>query len=339
MSSEGARPELFHAAQAFLVDYLNYKGAEQLIITGDTAGDADVISALSAAAVAAGGRPLVMLLTQLPYQGKLADPYLSPALGAAVKASDVWVDVTFPYIAGSDMHAQCMAENHVRYMLASDLSADAMHRLFGRHPLDSYFPLQDALDKKLAAAVGAPVHITTPLGTDVRFQLGKPHSTRPRRAQTPGMYTIPGSCTLNPEIESVQGQIVVETVFHEYYTPLREPIVLDVEGRIRTLSGGGAERDVLDRALRRAGGDGDYGYIIHFTHGLHPGARFTGRCFVDDMRVPGCDAVGMGLPWWVAGGGENHPDAVMGQQSIWLDGELLVDRGQVVKNALTSSGS
>ena len=66
MSRDGVRPELFHAAQAFLVDYLGYKGAEQLIITGDTAGDADVISALSSAAVAAGGRPLVMLLMRGP---------------------------------------------------------------------------------------------------------------------------------------------------------------------------------------------------------------------------------------------------------------------------------
>jgi len=53
--------------------------------------------------------------------------------------------------------------------------------------------------------------------------------------------------------------------------------------------------------------------------------------------VPGCDAVGMGLPWWVPGGGENHPDAVMGQQSIWLDGELLVDCGRVVEDALRTS--
>jgi 2,5-dihydroxypyridine 5,6-dioxygenase len=333
MAIDGVRPELFHAAQVFLVDYLNYKASEQLVITGDTAGDQEVIRALQAAALAAGGRPLVILLTQLPYQGKLADPYLPPALGAAVKASDVWVDVTFPYIAGSDMHAQCMAENRVRYMLASDLTADALHRLFGRHALDAYFPLQDALDKKLAAAVGAEVRITTPLGTDVRFRLAKPHSTRLRRAEKPGMYTIPGSCSLNPEIESVQGRIVVETVFHEYYTPLKEPIVLDVDGRIRNVSGGGSERDVLDRALLRAGG-GKYGYIIHFTQGVHPGARFTGRCFVDDMRVPGCDAVGMGLPWWVPGGGENHPDAVMGQQSIWVDGKLLVDRGRVVEATL-----
>lgn len=328
MANDRLRPELFSAAQAFLVDYLNYKGSEQLVITGDTAGDQAVIEALNAAAIAAGGRPLVIIIPQLPYQGKLADPYLQPALGAAVNMADLWVDVTFPYIAGSDLHAACMKQNRTRYMLASDMNADALLRLFGSS-MDEYFPLQDALDRKLAAAVGKTVRITSALGTDVSFTLGKPHSTRPRRAEKPGMYTIPGSCSLNPELESVKGRIVVETVFHEYYTPLKEPITIEVDGRIQRVSGGGAERAILERALIRAGG-GQYGYIIHFTQGLHPHARFTGRCFVDDMRVSGCDAVGMGLPWWVPGGGENHPDAVMTMQSVWLDGALIVDQGNIV---------
>jgi len=329
MASETLRPELFRAAQAFLIDYLNYKGSEQLVITGDTAGDKAVIEALSAAAIAAGGRPLTIIIPQLPYQGKLADPYLQPALGAAVNNADVWVDVTFPYIAGSDLHAACMKQDRTRYMLASDMNADALLRLFGTCSMDDYFPLQDALDRKLAAGVGKTVRITSALGTDVSFTLGKPHSTRTRHAEKPGMYTIPGSCSLTPELESVKGRIVVETVFHEYYTPLKEPITIEVDGRIQRISGGGAERAILDRALIRAGG-GQYGYIIHFTQGLHPQARFTGRCFVDDMRMLGSDAVGMGLPWWVPGGGENHPDAVMTMQSVWLDGQQIVDQGRIV---------
>jgi hypothetical protein len=133
-------------------------------------------------------------------------------------------------------------------------------------------------------------------------------------------------------MESVRGRIVVETVFHEYYTRLKAPIAIEVNGRIHGLSGGGSDRAVLERALIRAGG-GQYGYVIHFTHGLHPAARFTGGCFVEDMRVVGCDAVGLGLPWWVPGGGENHPDAVMSMQSIWLDGVPVVENGRILEAA------
>ena len=123
-------------------------------------------------------------------------------------------------------------------------------------------------------------------------------------------------------------RIVLECVFHEFYTRLAEPIALEVDGRIRTVAGGGAERAILERALRRAGG-GEYGYVIHFTHGLHPAARFTGRCFVEDMRVPGSDAVGLGLPWWQPGGGENHPDGVLSMQSLWVAGSRIVADGAI----------
>jgi leucyl aminopeptidase (aminopeptidase T) len=205
-------------------------------------------------------------------------------------------------------------------------------RLFGRVDLDRYFDVQAGFDALVADALGQEVRITTPRGTDVRFTMAKPGIAKPRRAQQPGLYLIPGAVTMTPEIESVRGRIVLESVFHEFYTRLDEPISLEVDGRIRGVTGGGAERATLERALRRAGG-GEYGYVIHFTHGLHPAARFTGRCFVEDMRAVGSDAVGLGLPWWQPGGGENHPDGVVSMQSVWLGGIQIVADGAIVAPA------
>jgi len=51
------------------------------------------------------------------------------------------------------------------------------------------------------------------------------------------------------------------------------------------------------RALRRAGGTNGDGNFIHFTFGFPPAAAWTGRQFIEDIRVPGRNAVGMGLPW------------------------------------------
>ncbi|MBT3533979.1 MAG: hypothetical protein HN478_08870, partial [Rhodospirillaceae bacterium] len=101
------------------------------------------------------------------------------------------------------------------------------------------------------------------------------------------------------------------------------------DGKIQAIRGGGNERAVADRALRRAAG-GEYGYIIHFTHGIHPAARATGRSFIEEMRTMGNDAIGMGLPWWQPGGGENHPDAVLYMQTIELDGRRIVEDGAIV---------
>ena len=63
---------------------------------------------------------------------------------------------------------------------------------------------------------------------------------------------------------------------------------------------------------------------------MNPAARTTGRSFIEDSRVMGNNAVGMGLPWWMPGGGENHPDGVVTTHSIWIDGKQIVDKGDVV---------
>jgi 2,5-dihydroxypyridine 5,6-dioxygenase len=85
----------------------------------------------------------------------------------------------------------------------------------------------------------------------------------------------------------------------------------------------------LERALGRASGGRGLGSLIHFTVAFHPAARITGRHFIEDIRAFGTNAIGMGLPWWEEGGGENHPDGVVMEQSVWIDGEQLIDAGRI----------
>jgi hypothetical protein len=106
-------------------------------------------------------------------------------------------------------------------------------------------------------------------------------------------------------------------------------MVLEVEGTIKTMRGGGPELTVMDRALRRAGG-GKYGHVIHFSYGFHPAARFGAGSFIEGIRAIGCNAVGFGVPWWEPGGGENHPDAVMTAQSLWIEDVEVVRDGVVI---------
>ncbi|HKU95797.1 MAG TPA: hypothetical protein VJR58_10995 [Vineibacter sp.] len=322
-------PELSQAAEVAIRDYMAVRAGETVLITADTAGDPDVAQALFATAERAGARAALLISPQLPFQGRLADPYVTPTLAGAVLGCDVWIDLTFPYLAGSHVYDEALKTNRVRYMLGGDITADGLIRLFGRVDLDRYYAVHRAFDDLMNAATGRPVRITNGLGTDVTFRLGQRAFEKPRRAEKPGLYIVPGSCTMFPEVESVQGTICVGSIFHEYYTPLAEPMTFEVDGKIRAVRGGGNERRVADRALRRAGG-GAYGYVIHFTHGIHPAARVTGQSFIEDMRAVGNNAIGLGLPFWVPGGGENHPDAVLTMQSIAVDGERIVEDGAIV---------
>jgi len=322
-------PELAGAADALVRDYMAVRADETVLITADTRTDMAGIEAVLNSAEMADARPAVMVIPQLPFQGGLADPYINPALAAAAGSCDVWLDFTFPYLAGSHVQDEALKQGKLRYLLGGDMNSDGLTRLFGKVDLDRYYAVHKAFDDIVVGATGMTVRITNPLGTDVTFTLAKPGFAKPRRADKPGMYLVPGSCTMFPEIESVRGIIHVAAAFHEYFTPLGTPLTLKVDGKIREISGGGADRRVMNRALKRAAG-GDYGYIIHFTHGIHPAARVTGRSFIEDMRVTGSDAVGMGMPWWAPGGGETHPDAILFQQSLWIDGKKIVEDGAII---------
>lgn len=317
------------AAAVLLSDYMALKKGEKLVITADTDSDEVVWGALLSGARQMGARAVVVLIPPLPFQGRLADPYISETLAAAVLESDVWIDLTFPYIAGSKLYDKVIEKNRSRYLLGGDIKGDGLVRLFGRVDLDRYYAVHRAFDDVINKAIGKSVRITDKVGTDVSFKLGKRGFEKPRRADKPGAVLVPGACTMFPNVDTVIGNIQVGSVFHEYYTSLTSPMTLEIDGKIKRLRGGGNERLVADRALRRAGG-GKYGYIIHFTHGIHPAARVTGKSFIEDMRAQGNDAIGMGLPWWAPGGGENHPDAILYMQTIDVDGKRVVEEGNIV---------
>ena len=315
-----------HAARVLVADHFCTRRDESVLVTADTATDGALVAALVDAAVAVGARPAVITMPRLPFQGTLADPFIADPVRIAVQHCDVWFDLTFPYMAGSHAYDTAMAAKRPRYVLIGDLGAAGLGRLYGTVDFDRLFTVQSAIDALIAHSEGAACRVTTPAGTDLRFTLGKPATRKTRHADTPGSQTVPGSAMVFPVPETVRGTVMLEAAFHEYYGRLGSPIVLTVDGKIREVSGDGAEAAAMDRSLRRAGG-GDYGYVIHLSHGFHPAARFAGTSFIEDIRVAGHNAVGLGLPWWVPGGGENHPDGVVTNQSMWIGDVPVVEAG------------
>lgn len=319
--------DLARGAMVFVRDMMCVKKGESVLITVDTNTERRAIDAVQNAAYALGAKvATIVLAPPLPFQGGLADKYMPDPVVAAVQNTDAWIDLAMPYIAGSHCYDTAMHNNRTRYFLGADIGAEGITRLFARADLDQVFAVSDAFYEFLAGSAGKDCRITSRMGTDVRFVLAPPEGLAIAKATKPGGYFVPGTVLFVPELDSVKGRIVVETVFHEYYTPLREPMAFEVDGKIKSVSGGNTEQRVMDRALRRAG-NGEYGHIVHFTAGYHPAARFTGQSFIEDQRVIGANAVGLGLPQWLPGGGENHPDCVMTGQSVWIGNDLIVDDG------------
>ncbi len=331
MSQRGIVPpaDVANAADVLVRDYMAVRAGEDVLITADTASEPALAEALMTAVAHAGARPSLLTIPRLPFQGKLADPFIAPVVAGAAKSCSVWLDITFPYLAGATVSDDAVHASGVRYLLGGDMGTAGLARLFGDIDLDLYYEVHKGFDEVTGAALGRTVRIADGLGTDVTFAVAKPGFTKPRRCETPGLYFVPGSCTMFPNPESVQGVLHVVASFHEYFARFSEPARLVIDGRIREVTGGGAARAPFQRALRRAAG-GDYGHVIHFTNGIHPAARVTGESFIEDMRARGNDAVGLGIPFWLPGGGENHPDAILSQQSLWVDGRPIVEDGVIV---------
>ncbi|MDD3446616.1 MAG: hypothetical protein PHS60_14490 [Zavarzinia sp.] len=335
MKSPGAIPAPLHlksackAADVVVNDMLEVQPHEEVLITADFRTDPAVFHALLDAVTLRGARGAVMLIPQLPCQGKLADPYIGRSIHSAVKSCDVWIDLTFPYLGGSEAHSNAMKEERVRCFLGADLSLAGFERMFAGVDIEALFQFQDAFDRIILEARGKRCRITNDRGTDIAFNLAETVTRKPRKTNMPGTFTPPGSVVIYPEMETVKGVVVFDAVLHEYQTLLADPITVEVDSVIKTVSGGRSERFALERALRRAAGAG-LGQIIHFSYGFHPAARFTGQSFIEDVRVVGNNAVGLGVPWWLPGGGENHPDGFMTMQTLEIDGRVHVKDGLVV---------
>ena len=322
-------PELLRAAEVMLSQVLDTKPGECVIITADTASDMRTVEAVQNAARGLDAKVMVTVIPQLPFQGALGDPYIPDPLKSAVENSDVWIDLTFPYMAGSGPFDKAMKNRRTRYYLAAGLGAESMIRMFGKVDLEKLFALTRVFDALLAKNSGQECRITNENGTDVRFKLAEPIAMGTCKVDGPGPLFLPGTVMIMPKEDSVRGVLTFDAVFHEYYTPLTNPIRLKVDGQVQEVSGGLSEGTVLERSLKRASHD-SLGYIIHFTCGFHPAARYTGTSFLEDQRVTGYNAVGLGLPFWMPGGGENHPDAILSRQSLWVSGEQIVGKGRIV---------
>jgi len=322
---------LARAADALVRGQFAVQPGDSVLVTADSKTEQPLLQAVAAAVSAAGGKLLLAIGEQLPFQGGLSDPFVPDSLKAAAVESDVWLDFCFPYHAGSGANAAAMAAGRCRYGLIAIPYADSFERLYGCVDFDTMMEFNVAMAELFAGAAGETARFTCPAGTDVSFTVGELKTVRQRVSNRPGLHTVPGTQSVYPVKESVRGRIVIQALFDEYFRLLRRPISIEADGKIRSFGGGGPEdRPSFDRALRRASADGDYGYFIHFTTGFHPGTMLSGRCFIEDIRVPGTNAIGMGLPWWEPGGGENHPDGIVLDQSFWLGDLQLVRDGEFI---------
>lgn len=327
--------ELGKAADILMRDMFAVQAGETVVITADTEADERVVNAAARSAFAMGAKPMVIWLPSPRGVGKAADPYLPvESLTGALTHADVWVEFNNQWLLYSTPFELAMEKNKkLRYLCLVGMNAEMMVRVIGRvdKQMLSRF-LHRVTDLNKAAR---RMRITTPAGTDLEFEMEPSRKTYcdDGSASEPGMHMLGGQICFFPKFESINGTLVFDGSLVPPCGLLEQPIVMKVEkGRVVDISGG--KQAMQFKAWLESFDDPNMFRLAHGCYGFNPGAKLTGD-ILEDERVWGCTEWGLGYlsPLDAPPDGINaksHTDGICLNSSVWLDGELIMDKGVLV---------
>jgi leucyl aminopeptidase (aminopeptidase T) len=181
----------------------------------------------------------------------------------------------------------------------------------------------------------ARVRITTPLGTDLTCSIaGRDIKEDSGLIHQAGQFgNLPaGECFVAPLEDSAEGVLVVDKSFPELV--VKQPVRMIFEkGRVVTIEGGAEAQELLRRIeYGEQLADGENCRVIaELGIGTNPRARLTGKLMTDE-KVMGTIHIAIGDNASPSYGGVNpapiHIDGVVGQPTLVVDGEVLIDAGK-----------
>jgi leucyl aminopeptidase (aminopeptidase T) len=179
------------------------------------------------------------------------------------------------------------------------------------------------------------IHITTALGTDLSFSIaGREIKEDSGFIHQPGQFgNLPaGECFVAPLEDSAEGVLIVDKSFPELV--VKQPVRMTFEkGRVIAIEGG-SEAEELQRRIEhgeKLPNGGNCRVIAELGIGTNPKARLTGKLMTDE-KVMGTVHIAIGDNASPSYGGANHApihiDGVVGQPTLVVDGEKLIEEGK-----------
>jgi aminopeptidase len=279
---------------------------------------------LVAAIRAYGGVPLVLGLPE--------EAYLQGPLPRGVEAAMVLADVVlictkkiFPHKprkvaaeAGARVLSMCTVTKEIA-LRALHVDYDELSRVTRS--------LADALSQ------ASEVLIRSQVGTEIRMAImGRLTVYLDGLAREPGQSSVlpAGVVATVPLPETAEGKVVLDRSIASIGL-LKNPVSLTVKrGRIEKIQGN-EEAEELLRILEAA--DENARCIAEVGLGTNPKATYIGN-LVEDERVRGSGHIGLGRNTHLGGAIESslHMDATIRKPSIYLDGQIIVREGNLIKH-------
>ncbi len=220
-----------------------------------------------------------------------------------------------------------------RYLSLPDYSLG----LLADDSLRADFAARGVIGKRIAEAytAGSEIKVTSPIGTDIAMRIdGRIGNSAPGYVAEPGATSSPPTIEsyVSPIEASSEGEVVVDgSIPFPTLGLIREPIRLIIEaGRVVDVRGSDA-KTVAELRRVFAGPGSDKAYVLaECAVGLNDRASLSGIMLTDEGTA-GTMHFGFGSNATIGGVNEVpfHLDAVLRGPSMWIDGRLVVEHGEV----------
>lgn len=282
---------------------------------------------LAATVYAAGGKITICVMTPREKDGQEPED--------AIAAAMLEADVIFSPVSKSITHTHAIKSALKKGARAILMTAHNEDILLSNALLKTDFHAQIPICHKIGKAFtgGHQIHLTSPLGTDLRF------SIEGRTANVLTNVPEPGELAPVPDIEvnvvpvtsSAEGKLVIDAcVPYLGIGILHEPIYCEVKaGKIISMEGGEQARFLKSRL--DSYNDANCFNVAELGVGLNPEARLSGN-MLEDEGIIGTIHIGIGTS--VTLGGEikapMHYDLIMWNPTIEVDGKVIQKNKEIL---------
>jgi leucyl aminopeptidase (aminopeptidase T) len=307
---------------------------ERVLIVTDTSFDDTLVAAFALIAKEMGAEPVIVTMERRRVPG--AEP--PGPVAAAMKAADVILELTSQFIGSSRARVDaCQAG--ARYLVLAQLHrANLVEGGAVWADFDGIKPLAHRLGELFSRA--KRIRFVTPAGTDLTASIdGRRGRPLVGLAREKGGYAAPPDIEVgvSPVEDSANGTVVVDgALLLMADGVLREPVrILVKDGKAVSIEG--QEAYALREMIRRCGDDPRMFNLAEMSIGLNPLGRVSGLALESEAALgTGHIALGNNVAYGGYVDAPGHLDCVLRDVSVYLDGELIADRGRFVGEGVPS---
>ncbi len=255
-----------------------------------------------------------------------------PAIGAAAMAAANVALLPVSYSISHSTATRMAMKGGTRVLSLPATTPDQLGRGGAEADFEAASPRVRRMAEALSAASAA--HLTTPAGTDCRFDLtGRSGNAHDCILDRPGKFSAFPNIEANtsPVDGTAEGRIVFDgSIPNLRIGPLRTPVICTVKkGNIVKVEGG-PEADMIRKVWAELGDTSVYN-IAQLAIGLNPSIYMLTGVWAQDHGAFGTVHIGIGTSANLGGSTKAvcHFDGMMYRPTLTLDGKVVLDNGEV----------